>query len=848
MKESSAGRGSGHTIGERLAHVARSQPERTAIIEGDARWSFRALDNVATCVARALLRAARRPEARACLFFESKLAAIAAVFGAGRAGLPYVLLDAGDPVERLRFIARDCEPAVLLTETALIERARAIAPLECEVVEFEAARLHEPDAPLPAVAADAPVYLCYTSGSTGQPKGVVQTHRNLLFFADAYARALRIGAADRLSLLYTLSFNAANMDIFGGLLAGGTLCAYDLRRNGLAHVADWLDRERITVLHAVPTVFRGLLERLPADRLLPHLRAVDLGGEAVFGSDVELFRRHTLDGCVLVNQIASTEVGLIAQHVVTHATTCASEALVPVGRCPEGVRVEIRRDDGSPAGVDEPGQMIVCSAHVSPGYWRRPALDAAAFSPGSGDERVRCYASGDFGRIDADGNLHFLGRKGGRVKVHGHSVELMEVEAALAACTGVSEAAVVARPDAVPADTARLIAFVSMHRGAPPDALGLRRELAARAPSYMLPADIVFMDALPVTPSGKIDRSALTAGLPDRAATSRNVAAPQGDIEAFVAATFEELLDARPVGRDDDFFLLGGDSLRGMELQLRLRERFGVQVGGLHEDETVCRIASAIRAAQRAPSTSRAMPVLVPLWRQGNATPLFLIHGRHGQAFVSAHFMKLLGDDQPVWAFQARGLDGRDEPHATIEAMAEDYLHALRQVRPHGPYFLGALCAGAYVAAAMARALEDAGETVLPLLLLDPPERRNGGYTGMTEEQFMRKMLARRARGGSAGPTDDPGYMRRVLRAALAFERAIDARRTRPYGGDVYMLSSRQRTSGPDELSAIFTGKVERLVVGATHAEALDPRNPTFARELLRCVALIQQAGRPVPA
>jgi thioesterase domain-containing protein len=312
---------------------------------------------------------------------------------------------------------------------------------------------------------------------------------------------------------------------------------------------------------------------------------------------------------------------------------------------------------------------------------------------------------------------------------------------------------------------------------------------------------------------------------------------------------FEELLDVQPIGRDDDFFLLGGDSLRAAELHLRLRERFGVNVTGLHEDGSVSRLAAAVRTARVTPADSRAMPVLIPLWQQGTAVPLFLVHGRHGQAFVSAHFMKLLGNDQPVWAFQARGLDGRDDPHETVEAMAEDYLAALRDVRPRGPYFIGALCAGAYVAAEMARMLASAGEVVLPLLLLDPPERLvlKRGYADMSEEQFVEKMAARRARGGSDGPVDDPAYMKRVHRAALAFEAAIARHEPRPYDGDVYMLSSRQRIKKrADGLRAVFTGRIERHEVGDTHAQALDPRNALFQQQLQSCVDRIRQAARAV--
>lgn len=835
------------TIGARLATIAARHPDNIAVAERDATITFARLDVAATAIAGRIAASGNGQPGCVCLFFENRLPAIKAIFGAGRSGRTYVLLDAGDPEDRLRFILADSEPVALLTEHALSERARAIIPHGCALIDVEQDDASDEVPSLPVVAPDVPVYLCYTSGSTGRPKGVSQTHRNLLFFADTYAKSLEIGAADRLSLLYTLSFNAANMDIFGGLPNGATLCAYDLRRDGIQALADWLDRERITLLHAVPTVFRELFARLAPGRVLPHLRAIDLGGESVFASDLELFKRHTLPRCILVNQIASTEVGLIAQHVVDHRSAAPEGAIVPVGRCPEGVRVEIRREDGNVAGVGEAGEMIVCSPHVSPGYWRRPELDAAAFSADPGYPGVRRYASGDFGFIDDAGNLHFLGRKGSRVKIRGHTVDIMEVEAALAACTGVMKAAVLAANDENPGEPARLVAYIVARDPADRDAPSIRRRLATRLPAYMLPAEIIFIDALPLTASGKIDRRALSSLAPAPERPVREIEAPCDDIERSVAEVFAQLLKRSPIGRNDDFFMLGGDSLMGVELQIRLRDVFGLHVANFHEDATVARIAANVRRASATPSTSPAIPVLIPLWRQGDAPPLFLVHGRHGQAFVSPHFMQLLGNNQPVWAFQARGLDGLSEPHSTVEDMAAEYLAEMRKQQPRGPYFIGALCAGAFIAAVMARSLVEAGESVLPLLLLDPPDRlRNGGYSQMSEEAFVSKMKARRASGRNAGPVDDPAYMKGVIRAAMAFERAIANHRPRPYDGAVYMLSSRQRIAGPDpaSLKMLFTGRVRRYEVGATHAEALDPRNPVFANYLLRCVGLIRGAAQ----
>lgn len=369
------------TIGSRLTTMARRLADKTAITEGATEISYGELDAAATTIARHVAAAAEDRPGFVCLLFQSKIEAIKAMLGAGLCGRAYVSLDAGDPDERLRFILQDSAPIAVLTERALLERARILAHAGCEVIDTGGLGGVTEARSLPAVSPDATAYVVYTSGSTGVPKGVCQTQRNLLFFADAYAKALEITEADRLSLVFSLSFGASNMNIFAGLLNGGTLCAYDMRRDGIPGLADWLDREQVSVLHTVPTVFRELMNSLRADRKLAYLRAIDLAGEALFDSDVDLFQRHTQQRCSLVNQLGATETSVIAQHHVERRAAPASGRVLPVGRSPEGLRVLIRRDDGSEADRNEVGEIVVSSPYVSPDTGAGPSSMPPRFRP-----------------------------------------------------------------------------------------------------------------------------------------------------------------------------------------------------------------------------------------------------------------------------------------------------------------------------------------------------------------------------------------------------------------------------------------------------------------------------------
>jgi amino acid adenylation domain-containing protein len=837
------------SVGACFAQVVARFPRKAAIEYEGVTVSYSELDAAANAVARRLLAGALRSPAHVALLFDNRIAAITAIMGVLKAGHAYVPLDSADPDERARFILRDCEPGVVITDDAHLARAQRLLTGECRLINIDRPGPAVPEAPLPAVSPETPAYVFYTSGSTGQPKGVCQNHRNLLYFAGCYGSALRLTDQDRLSLLYSLSFSAANMDIYGGLLNGATICAYDIRRHGIAPLADWLDKERITVLHTVPTVFRQLTKTLDPHRGFGGIRAVDLGGETVFASDVPLFRRHFKDDCLLVNHLAATEASVIAQYVVDRNQAADGGDMLPVGRSPEGVRVRIRRPDGAEAAVDEVGEIVVSSPFISPGYWRRPELNAAAFSAHPDQPGWRVYRTGDMGRLTPDGNLLFLGRTGTRVKIRGQSVDLTEVEAALRQCVSVRDAAVTAdqRDDQPEAD--RMVAYVVAAPTAGRDPKIIRRELAERLPQYMLPSAYVFLDALPQTATGKIDKRALPAvqAVPDR--RGGDFQPPRDDLEKQIASVFETILKYAPVGRTDDFFLIGGDSLSGMELKIHLTNIFGNNVPELFEDATVAGVADAMRRlASRPAGDARLMPVLRPLREKGGAPILFLVHGRQGQAFVSPRFLELLGEDQPVYVFQARGVDGIQAPHTTIEAMARDYVEAMRSVQAKGPYFLGALCVGGYVAIEMARVLRGLGEQVCPLLLIDTPAPPFSAHVARTLLNTLGSLLKRFHEQGKIDfDFKDPNRRKGARRVAVTFQNALFQYKPKPYARPVFLLASRYRLSAAGwgnskTLKAHFSGDIRLFEVAGKHNEMLDTHNEDFVRYLAQCLKSVRAA------
>ncbi|MGC4896680.1 beta-ketoacyl synthase N-terminal-like domain-containing protein [Micromonospora sp. DT31] len=497
-----------------------------------------------------------RPGDRIALLTVHGAPTVAALLGVLAAGCAYVPLDPGFPVARLRHMvdAAGVTAVAYAPEhrdlASALAGGRALVPLD----EIPPAPLR----PVP-VEADALAYVLFTSGSTGVPKAVGQTHRNLAHVVDNQIAALAVGPADRLSLLASFSFDAAIPDLYPALLTGAAVIPVDLRRHGLAHAVEQLDRHGATVLHCTPTVYRFLLDTL-GTRRLASVRTVLLGGEQSTWADAARGRHRFAADCVLVNGYGATEMTFAARHPLPLSEVDPdARGPLPIGVAFPGYRLDLAPDTG---------EIVVRSRHLAPGYLNQ---DSDRF--GTDADGVPTYRTGDLGRLLPGGEMVCLGRLDRQVKVRGHRVELTEIEAVLAAQPGVAGVRVIVRDG-------ELLAYARPAAPRPdpaaprPDPAGLRAALAAALPDYAVPRAVLVVDEFPLTVTGKVDERAL----PDPVTEVPADEAPATDTERAVRDIWCAVLGRPAVGRTDSFFDVGGQSLLLGRVQQDIAQRFGVRL------------------------------------------------------------------------------------------------------------------------------------------------------------------------------------------------------------------------------------------------------------------------------
>lgn len=743
------------SIPSRFLKQVENYPQRIAISSKNHQWTYRELHQKASTIAQALSGLIGNNCQRIALLLEHEAPMISAILGTLMSENLYVPLDPNYPQARLEYVIADTQAQVVITDSINWHIAQELSQnLPFTIINIEKLTIHENLVNTSQILPDSLAYILYTSGSTGQPKGVVQNHRNVLHFIRNYTNNLQITIEDRLSLLAPCTTDAAVMDIFGALLNGATLCLYDIKKYGVENLEQWFLLERITIYHSTPTVYRYLIDFLiqtdtfantfsrkeAIKNQLTTMRLVVLGGEEVVKSDVELYQQYFPENCIFVNGFGPTESTITLQYFIDKNTidknTTDLDCLVPLGSPIQDTEIILLNQVGMPTELY--GEIAIRSPYLALGYWQSPELTKAVFLTDPQDKAQRVYRTGDLARLRIDGFWEFLGRKDFQVKIRGFRVELGEIESTLIQHPLVKEAVVIVAEEK--GREKQLIAYVVPTQAQNPTQFPavdqLRSFLRQKLPNYMIPNTFIFLEVLPLTSSGKVARKALPPPAQIQHTSNEQFIAPRTPTEQKLAAIWQKILWLeQDISIDDNFFDLGGHSLLAVrlinEIESDFQQKLSLTV--LFQLTTIAELAKLLQQQEEieAPEIStslepeiyRQLLIYTAGWKaerisqsslifrfnpSGTQHPIFWCTPSFEDIYQIA---KHLGEDQPIYGMRSN-YSVMQRTEENLHALASHYLQEILSLQGGTPYLIGGFCDGGYLAVEIARQLTKQGKHV----------------------------------------------------------------------------------------------------------------------------------------
>lgn len=709
----------GETVQQLFEMHASRVPDAIAVICGQAQISYASLNARANVLAHRLRQFGVGPDVLTGICSLRSIDMVTAILAVLKAGGAYVPLDPAYPAQRLAFMLADAAPQVLLVQAGISPNLATMPALSCRVLCLDTL-IAEPDGmpqsdPPALVSPDNLAYMIYTSGSSGQPKGVQITHGGLL--ASTRARIHYYAPFVRHLLISSISFDSSVAAIFGSLASGQTLVLPDEEqaRDPLA-LSELIRQANVHTVLCVPSLYAEILNDLQSAGG-GALQQVIVAGEAC-QPDLVLRSRQRLPQVALFNEYGPTETSVWASVCrTTDLRHLAGRSTVPIGSPAAHSRIYLLDSALQPVPVGVTGEIHIAGAGLARGYRNRPDLSAEKFIPDPwGLPGARMYKSGDLARYLADGSIEFLGRIDEQVKIRGFRIEPGEIQAALANLPAVQEALVLVREDGN--REKRLIAYwIPAAASDVVSAQQLRLALMKSLPEYMIPAHFISLACMPLTPNGKVDRAALPGfeGLVSEVAH----VAPRTPLEQKLAEIWQDVLQRERIGVDDDFFALGGHSLLAIQIVVRVRQQLGYRTA---VSALVSALFTAPTVATFAQLLETAGPVspshwIVPLALKQAAPVLFLIHGLGGETSHFSTLAQALQEQFSVHGVGAPELSGLPSAESLDELAA---IYAAEMLRLHTPPFaLAGWSMGGLLALKVAQLIEDQGHAIMLVALLD---------------------------------------------------------------------------------------------------------------------------------
>lgn len=561
------------TIGARFEAVARHAPDTVAIASGDKTWTYGDVVDQSERYRKNFSRLGT--DAPVALVFSHGVEPIIAMIGAIRAGVPVIPVDPQAPPEDVAGSLSICQ--LVICEPEFEDWCHAHVgelPVVAGPEGLEDFDQLGPEGTVAEPTLDSPCIIFLTSGTTGAAKRPFRTHRAMCRHVWQLPAHHDYGPSDRQAHISSFAFGGSVPVVLGGLLTGGAIDVFNLRQTNASALASAMSARGVTILQLTPSLMRELTDILAQNPTHWQPRLIVVGGEKLYAQDLLALRDQLGWTCPVVHRLASSEAGVIAEWRVD-LNVIDADAMVPVGYPVQDREITIVDENGQDLPHGETGEIVIRGDYLAKGYWGRADLTQEKFTA---DPTPECltrqrFATGDIGYFQTNGLLNYLGRKDSMVKIRGYRIELGAVENAMRAVDGVTNATVLVKKNR--RNTETLLAYAQRAQGVDLNAFTVKAKLQKQLPEYMVPRRIIVMDEFPLTAGGKVAVQKLPDLGRNRPEGMPKVIPPQGRIEGALAEIWADVLEIDDIGRDDDFFDLGGDSLEALQVAMMLQKRIG---------------------------------------------------------------------------------------------------------------------------------------------------------------------------------------------------------------------------------------------------------------------------------